>query len=59
MSSITTGKDWDKVEREAAQLFDRKWIANQKQSVKQEIHPNFDAIVKFKQYCDQKDTLYV
>ena len=62
MASLRTGEGWDKVEKEAAQLLDRKWIANQKQSVKQSIHPsgeNFEAVVKFKQYCDQKDNLFV
>ena len=62
MSSLRTGEDWDKVEKEATQLLDRKWIANQKQSVRQEIHPsgeNFEVIVTFKQYCDKKDSLLV
>ena len=40
MASLRTGEDWDKVEKEAAQLLDRKWIANQKQSVKRSIHPS-------------------
>ena len=47
------GEDWDKMEKEATQLLDRKWIVNQKQSVRQEIHPNgknFEAVVTFKQY---------
>ena len=50
MSSLGTGGDWDKVEKEATQLLDRKWIANQKQSVRQEIHlsgENFEAVVTF------------
>ena len=52
-SSLRTGEDWDKMEKEATQLLDRKWIVNQKQSVRQEIHPNgknFEAVVTFKQY---------
>ena len=60
MSSLRTEEDWEKVEKGATQLLDRKWIANQKQSVWQEIHPsgeNFEAVVTFKQYCDKKDSL--
>lgn len=62
MSSLRTEEDWEKVEKEATQLLDRKWIANQKQSVRQEIHPsgeNFEAVVTFKQYCDKKDSLLI
>ena len=62
MSSLRMGEDWDKVEKEATQLLDRKWIANQKQSVHQEIHlsgENFEAVVTFKQYCDKKDSLLI
>ena len=62
MSLLRTGEDWDKVEKEATQLLDIKWIANQKQSVRQEIHPsgeNFEAVVTFKQYCDKKDSLLI
>lgn len=59
MSSLQTEEDWEKVEKEAAQLLGRKWISIQKQSVGQEIHPsgkNFEAVVTFKQYCDKKDS---
>lgn len=62
MSSLRTEEDCEKVEKEATQLLDRKWIANQKQSVRQEIHPsgeNFEAVVTFKQYCDKKDSLLI
>ena len=62
LSSLRTEEDWEKVEKEAAQLLDRKWISNQKQSVRQEIHPsgeNFEAVVTFKQYCDKKDSLLI
>ena len=62
MSLLRTEEDWEKVEKEATQLLDRKWIANQKQSVRQEIHPsgeNFEAVVTFKQYCDKKDSLLI
>ncbi|RMX59166.1 hypothetical protein pdam_00024266, partial [Pocillopora damicornis] len=37
-----------------------KWILNQKQNAKKEIHPsskNFEAVVTFKLYCDEKDNL--
>lgn len=62
LSSLRTEEDWEKVEKEAAQLLDRKWISNRKQTVRQEIHPsgeNFEAVVTFKQYCDKKDSLLI
>jgi len=42
--------------KEAAQLLDRKWVSNQKQSERQEIHPSgekSEVVVTFKQYCGQ------
>ncbi|PFX19115.1 hypothetical protein AWC38_SpisGene16499 [Stylophora pistillata] len=62
MSSLQTEENWKKVEKEATHLLDRKWIANQKQSVCQEIHPSgqtFEALVTFKQYCDKKDSVLI
>ena len=62
MSSLRTREDCDKVEKEATQLLDRKWITNQKQSVRQEIHPsgeNFEAEVTFKQNCNKKDSFLI
>lgn len=62
MSSLRKGQDWETVENTAATIVDRKWISNQKQNVKKEIHPsgeNFEAVVTFKQYCDKKDKLLV
>ena len=62
MSSLRKGQDWETVESTAATVVDRKWISNQKQNVKKEIHPsgeNFEAVVTFKQYCDKKDKLLV
>ena len=46
----------------AATIEDRKWISNQKQDAKKEIHPsgeNFEAVVTFKLYCNEKDNLLV
>lgn len=60
MSSLQMEEDWEKVEKEATQLLDRKWIANQKQC--EEVHPsgeNFEAVVTFKQYCDKKGSLLI
>ena len=40
----------------------RKWISNQKQDAKKEIHPsgeNFEAVVTFKLHCNEKDNLLV
>ena len=62
MSSLRKGQDWETVESTAATVMDRKWISNQKQNVKKEIHPsgeNVEAVVTFKQYCDKKDKLLV
>lgn len=62
LSSLRCEENWDKVEKEASNILDKRWIANQKQSVKKEIHPsgeNFEAIVTFKEYCDKKDKLFI
>ena len=62
MSSLRKGEDWETVESTAAKIVDRKWISNQKQNAKKEIHPsgeNFEAVVTFKLYCDEKDNLLV
>ena len=62
VSLLRGEEDWDKVDREASQLTDKKWIANQKQAVKKNINPqeeNFEGLVTFKQYCDKKDNLYI
>ena len=62
MSSLRKGEDWETVESTAAKIVDRKWISNQKQNAKKEIHPsgeNFEAVVTFKLYCDAKDNLLV
>ena len=62
MSSLRKGEDWETVESTAAKIVDRKWISNQKQNAKKEIHPsgeNFEAVVTFKLYYDAKDNLLV
>ena len=62
MSSLRKGEDWETVESKAEKIVDRKWISNQKQNAKKEIHPsgeNFEAVVTFKLYCDEKDNLLV
>lgn len=62
MSSLRKVEDWETVESTAAKIVDRKWISNQKQNAKKEIHPsceNFEAVVTFELYCDEKDNLLV
>jgi len=39
LSALRSEEDWDKVQSEASQILDRKWIANQKQNLKREINP--------------------
>jgi len=56
MSSLRKGEDLETVESTAAKIVDRKWMSNQKQNSKKEIHPsgeNFEAVVTFKLYCDE------
>ena len=53
MSALRKGDDWERVERTAAKIVGRKWISNQKQNAKKEIHSsgeNFEAFVTFKLY---------
>lgn len=62
MSSLRKGEDWETVESTAAKIVNWKWISNQKQNAKKEIHSsseNFQAVVTFKLYCDEKDNLLV
>ena len=62
MSALRKGEDWETVEIIAATIEDRKWISNQKQDAKKEIHPsgeNVEAVVTFKLYCNEKDNLLV
>lgn len=54
--------DWQTVEKEAASVVNRKQISNIKQNIRAETEThghNFEAIVNFKEYCDEKDKLYV
>lgn len=62
MSALRTEETWEVVESKAAKIIDRKWVHNQKQTVKNEINPsgeNFEALVTFKLYCDKKDDLLI
>ena len=62
VSLLRGNEEWDKVDKEASQLTDKKWIANQKRAVKKNINPqeeNFEGLVTFKQYCDKKDSLCI
>ena len=62
MLALRKGEDWEMVEITAATIVDRKWISKQKQDAKKEIHPsgeNFEAVVTFKLYCNEKDNLLV
>ena len=38
ISSLRKEESWDLLESKAAKIVDRKWISNQKQNVKKEIH---------------------
>ena len=54
--------DWTAVEKEVASTIDKKRISYIKEQEKSNIQPlghNFEAVIAFKEYCDEKDTLYV
>lgn len=62
LSAFRNQMDWQTVEKEAASIVNRKQITNIKQKIRAETEPhghNFEAIVNFKEYCDEKDKLYV
>ena len=62
VSTLRSGKSWDEMDKQARQLVDRTWIANQKQAVRRDLNPlgeNFEGLVTFKHHCDKKDTFYV
>ena len=62
LKKIRTANDWSEIEKAARDTLDRKWIANEKQRFKQheERHGhNFEAVVNFKQFTDQRDPYYV
>ena len=62
LSAFRNQMDWQTVEKEAASVVNKKQISNIKQKIRGETEPhghNFEAIVKFKEYCDKKDKLYV
>ena len=62
VSTLRSGKSWEEIDKQARQLVDRTWIANQKQAVRRELNPlgeNFEGLVTFKHHCGKKDTFYV
>jgi hypothetical protein len=62
VSSLRSEQDWSKIDAQASQLVDRKWIENQKATVRKEVNPlgeNFEGLVTFKNFCDRKDEFYV
>ena len=62
VSSLRGGESWEKIERQADQLVDRSWIANQKRAVRRDVNPlgeNFEGLVTFKHHGDKKDPFYV
>ena len=61
VSTLRSGKSWEKIDKQARQLVDRTWISNQKQAVRRDLNPlgeNFEGLVAFKHHCDKKDTFY-
>ena len=62
LSMVRNREDWDKVDKQARELLNTKWISNRKQEVIRETEPyghNFEAVAHFKQYCDVKDPFYI
>ena len=62
VSSLRNEDTWEKIDKQASQLVNRKWIANQKSGVRRDINPqgeNFEGPVTFKHFCDKKDNFYV
>ena len=59
---VRNREDWEKVDKQASELLNTKWISNRKQEVTKETEPyghNFEAVAHFKQYCDAKDPFYI
>jgi hypothetical protein len=62
VSSLRSEQDWSKIDTQATQLMNRKWIANQKSAVRRDVNPlgeNFEGLVTFKKFCDKKNKFYV
>ena len=52
---------WEQIENCAKSLLDRKWISNEKASVRTEetLLGNFEALITFKSYTDKRDEYYI
>lgn len=62
LSAFRQQKDWKNIEKDVEATLDRDWIANEKKKMKRDTEPagqNFEAVVTFKTFCDQKDEFYV
>ena len=58
LSAFRERSDWQKVEKEVEATLDRKWLANLKSKLKNDLEPvghDFESVVTFKEYCDKKD----
>ena len=61
ISALRDKSDWRAVEKQAESTLDTEWISREKKQMKKNIEPvghNFEAVVTFKQYCDQKDKFF-
>lgn len=62
ISAFRDKSDWRAVEKQAESTLDTEWISREKKQMKKDIEPvghNFEAVVTFKEYCDQKDKFYI
>lgn len=60
ISAFRDKSDWHAVEKQAELTLDTEWISREKKQIKKDIEPvghNVEAVVTFKEYCDQKDQI--
>jgi hypothetical protein len=62
ISAFRDKSDWCAVEKQAQSTLDTEWILREKKQMKDISRPvggNFEVVVTFKEYCDQKDILHI
>lgn len=62
LSAFRRGEDWQSVRKQVESTMDKQWPANIKKKVKRDMEPvghDYEAVITFKQYCDNNDTFYV
>ena len=62
LSAFRRGEDWQSVRKKVESTMDKQCLANIKKKVKRDMEPvghDYEAVITFKQYCDNNDTFYV